>query len=36
MQGVLKEMARVEKNFPPGLKWSLAFDNVTRRAGVDS
>jgi len=27
--GVMAEMARVEKNFPPGLEWRLAFDNVT-------
>jgi hydrophobic/amphiphilic exporter-1 (mainly G- bacteria), HAE1 family len=27
-QGVMKEMARLEKNFPPGLEWRLAFDNV--------
>ncbi len=27
--GVLAEMARIEKNFPPGLEWRLAFDNVT-------
>jgi HAE1 family hydrophobic/amphiphilic exporter-1 len=27
--GVLAEMRRVEQNFPPGLEWSLAFDNVT-------
>jgi hydrophobic/amphiphilic exporter-1 (mainly G- bacteria), HAE1 family len=26
--GVMKEMARLEKNFPPGLEWRLAFDNV--------
>ena len=28
-QGVLAEMQRLERNFPPGLTWSLAFDNVT-------
>ena len=28
-QGVMKEMARLEKNFPPGLEWRLAFDNVS-------
>ena len=28
-KGVQVEMARLEKNFPPGLKWKLAFDNVT-------
>ena len=27
-QGVMKEMARLEKSFPPGLEWRLAFDNV--------
>jgi HAE1 family hydrophobic/amphiphilic exporter-1 len=27
-QGVMKEMARLEKAFPPGLEWRLAFDNV--------
>src|SRR5687767_11149382 len=27
-QGVMTEMARLEKNFPPGLEWRLAFDNV--------
>ena len=27
-QGVMAEMARLEKNFPPGLEWRLAFDNV--------
>jgi hydrophobic/amphiphilic exporter-1 (mainly G- bacteria), HAE1 family len=27
--GVLAEMARLERNFPPGLEWRLAFDNVT-------
>ena len=27
--GVLAEMTRIEKNFPPGLEWRLAFDNVT-------
>ncbi len=26
--GVMAEMARIEKNFPPGLEWRLAFDNV--------
>ena len=24
----MKEMARLDKNFPPGLEWRLAFDNV--------
>ena len=24
----MKEMARLEKAFPPGLEWRLAFDNV--------
>ncbi len=28
-QGVMKEMARLEKSFPPGLEWRLAFDNVS-------
>jgi HAE1 family hydrophobic/amphiphilic exporter-1 len=27
-QGVMQEMARLEKSFPPGLEWRLAFDNV--------
>jgi HAE1 family hydrophobic/amphiphilic exporter-1 len=27
-QGVMREMARLEKTFPPGLEWRLAFDNV--------
>jgi hydrophobic/amphiphilic exporter-1 (mainly G- bacteria), HAE1 family len=27
--GVMAEMKRIEKNFPPGLEWRLAFDNVT-------
>jgi hydrophobic/amphiphilic exporter-1 (mainly G- bacteria), HAE1 family len=27
-QGVMREMARLEKSFPPGLEWRLAFDNV--------
>ena len=27
-QGVMEEMARLEKSFPPGLEWRLAFDNV--------
>jgi len=26
--GVMDTMARLEKNFPPGLEWRLAFDNV--------
>jgi HAE1 family hydrophobic/amphiphilic exporter-1 len=29
MQGIQVEMARLEKNFPPGLQWKIAFDNVT-------
>ncbi|HYU80136.1 MAG TPA: efflux RND transporter permease subunit, partial [Vicinamibacterales bacterium] len=28
-RGVMAEMQRLEKNFPPGLEWSLAFDNVS-------
>ena len=28
MQGVLAEMERLEKTFPPGLEWAIAFDNV--------
>ena len=28
-QGVMAEMARLEKAFPPGLEWRLAFDNVS-------
>jgi HAE1 family hydrophobic/amphiphilic exporter-1 len=28
-QGVQEEMARLEQNFPPGLEWRVAFDNVT-------
>jgi HAE1 family hydrophobic/amphiphilic exporter-1 len=27
-QGVMAEMSRLERNFPPGLEWRLAFDNV--------
>jgi HAE1 family hydrophobic/amphiphilic exporter-1 len=27
--GMKTEMARLEKNFPPGLQWQLAFDNVS-------
>jgi HAE1 family hydrophobic/amphiphilic exporter-1 len=27
-QGVMAEMARLEKSFPPGLEWRVAFDNV--------
>ena len=27
-RGVSAEMARIEGQFPPGLKWQLAFDNV--------
>jgi HAE1 family hydrophobic/amphiphilic exporter-1 len=27
-QGVMTEMARLERSFPPGLEWRLAFDNV--------
>jgi len=27
--GVSAEMARLEKSFPPGLEWRMAFDNVT-------
>ena len=27
--GVLAEMARIEQDFPPGLEWRMAFDNVT-------
>ncbi|MGE5126675.1 MAG: efflux RND transporter permease subunit [Betaproteobacteria bacterium] len=26
--GVMKEMARLERSFPPGLEWRVAFDNV--------
>ncbi len=26
--GVTSEMTRLEKNFPPGLEWRVAFDNV--------
>ena len=26
--GVMREMERLERNFPPGLEWRLAFDNV--------
>lgn len=28
-QGVKDEMAKLEKSFPPGMHWQLAFDNVT-------
>jgi hydrophobic/amphiphilic exporter-1 (mainly G- bacteria), HAE1 family len=27
-QGVMAEMERLERNFPPGLEWNLAFDQV--------
>jgi HAE1 family hydrophobic/amphiphilic exporter-1 len=27
-EGVMAEMERLERNFPPGLEWQLAFDNV--------
>jgi hydrophobic/amphiphilic exporter-1 (mainly G- bacteria), HAE1 family len=27
-QGVVAEMERLERNFPPGLEWRVAFDNV--------
>jgi HAE1 family hydrophobic/amphiphilic exporter-1 len=27
-RGVQAEMARLEQNFPPGLEWQVAFDNV--------
>ncbi len=27
-EGVTAELARLEKNFPPGLEWRVAFDNV--------
>ena len=27
-KGVMAEMARLEKSFPPGLEWRVAFDNV--------
>jgi len=27
-EGVMGEMKRLERNFPPGLEWRLAFDNV--------
>jgi HAE1 family hydrophobic/amphiphilic exporter-1 len=28
LQGVMDEMQRLERSFPPGLEWRLAFDNV--------
>jgi HAE1 family hydrophobic/amphiphilic exporter-1 len=28
-QGVLAEMERLKANFPPGLEWAVAFDNVS-------
>src|SRR5262249_53099613 len=28
-RGVMAEMQRLEHSFPPGLKWQLAFDNVS-------
>jgi len=28
-RGVMAEMERLERNFPPGLEWQLAFDSVT-------
>jgi HAE1 family hydrophobic/amphiphilic exporter-1 len=27
--GVMAEMERLERNFPPGLEWQVAFDNVS-------
>jgi HAE1 family hydrophobic/amphiphilic exporter-1 len=27
-RGVITEMERLERNFPPGLEWQVAFDNV--------
>ena len=33
--GVMAQMARLEKSFPPGLEWRLAFDNVGGRPRVD-
>jgi HAE1 family hydrophobic/amphiphilic exporter-1 len=27
-EGVMEEMTRLERSFPPGLEWRLAFDNV--------
>ena len=29
LTGVVDQMQRLEKNFPPGLTWQLAFDNVS-------
>ena|SRR5579862_7721202 len=29
LQGVVSEMDRLQKNFPPGMEWKLAFDNVS-------
>jgi HAE1 family hydrophobic/amphiphilic exporter-1 len=29
MNGVRAEMERLERDFPPGLEWQIAFDNVT-------
>jgi HAE1 family hydrophobic/amphiphilic exporter-1 len=29
LQGVNAEMTRLQKNFPPGMDWKLAFDNVS-------
>jgi len=29
LQGIVTEMNRLEKNFPPGMEWKLAFDNVS-------
>jgi HAE1 family hydrophobic/amphiphilic exporter-1 len=28
-EGVMAEMARLERTFPPGLEWRVAFDNVS-------
>ncbi len=29
MQGLMAEMNTLQRSFPPGLKWNLAFDNVS-------
>jgi HAE1 family hydrophobic/amphiphilic exporter-1 len=29
LEGVNSEMTRLQKNFPPGMDWKLAFDNVS-------
>ena len=35
-EGVMAEMARLEKSFPPGLEWRLAFDSHWGDHAVDA